>query len=76
MWWCVQPIRKWHDDDDDESINNELTNDGNLEYVDDSYEPFEDPIWGNHIDENEDNSNYIQMLFQNIYGCCFKNVCG
>ena len=33
--------------------------------MDDSYEPFEDPLWGNHVVENDNESNYIQRLFQN-----------
>ena len=32
------------DDDDDDRIDDEFNDDGNLEYVDDSYEPFEDPL--------------------------------
>ena len=42
-----------------------MSDDGNLEYVDDIYEPFEDPLWGNHVLENDNESNYIQRLFQN-----------
>ena len=50
------------DDDDDNCSDNELSDDGNLEYMDDSYEPFEDPLWGNHVAENDNESNYIQRL--------------
>ena len=53
------------DDDDDDCIDDELGDDGNLEYVDYSYEPFEDPLWGNHEVENDNESNYIQRLVQN-----------
>ena len=53
------------EDDDDGCIDDELNDDGNLEYVDDSCEPLEDPLWGNHIAENDNESNYIQRFFQN-----------
>lgn len=51
--------------DDDDCIDKKLSDDGDFEYVNDSYKPFEDTIWGNHIDKNENDSNYIQRLHQN-----------